>query len=208
MSPQAVGLYELSLLVKVGALSACSAPAAAVRRRQLCSGLAAFLALRLEYVRADVPYLGASSAANFSLLKMIQANGRGLAISAIDHAHPAVMEGRPLYRSSRSWVRYVRAIPGYDYPAPTTLRTRDGQWERTVLDLLELVPLVVLDAQILAPHVVQELDWITSGEYAYKTILVTDPASPLRSADAGGFCAVATGAASCCASSRSSPRAR
>ena len=57
---------------------------------------------------------------------------------------------------------------------------------------------VVVDMQLPVPHVLRELEWITSGEYAYKTILVTTETSIVASTLEGvGFCGVATDVEPC-----------
>ena len=193
-SQHAVGLYDLFLLL----------PALWLWRPYRRSpgpallALASFLAVRLEFLRTpEVLYLGASSAPNFRLFKLIQANGPGLVLSAIDHAHPEVMRGRPLDRYARPLAAY-RALPSYDAPQPTTLRTKEGEWERTVRELMDAAPLVVLDMQLPVPHVLRELSWVMSSHYTFKTILVTTEDSIVASSlEGSGFCAVATGPRPC-----------
>ena len=52
--------------------------------------------------------------------------------------------------------------------------------------------------QLPVPHVLRELEWITSGDYAYKTILVTTETSIVASTLEGvGFCGVATDVEPC-----------
>jgi hypothetical protein len=194
-SRHAVGIYDLVLLV-------LAVPWLILSRWPLPSALLAltsFLASRLDFVRTpEVLYLGASSAPNFSLFKLIQSNGPGLILSAIDHAHPDVMRGRPISRYAGPLAAYFQALPGYAGPQATTLRTREGEWERTVRELMDVAPLVVLDMQLPVPHVLRELSWIISSDYTYKTILVTTEDSIVASTLEGvGFCSVATGARAC-----------
>ncbi len=152
-SRHAVGLYDLGLILNL--------PMWLLYRRSPPSALlavASVLATRLEFVRTpEILYLGASSAPNFSLFKLIQANGPGLVLSAIDHAHPDVMKGRPLNRHKGPLAAYLRALPAYDRPQPTTLRTREDEWERTVRELMDTAPILVLDMQLPVPHVLSEL---------------------------------------------------
>lgn len=198
LSQHAVGLTDL---VVIGFIWAAWPKDSALGRPPPAAllAMAMVLSYRLEYVRTPtVLYLGASSPANFSLFKRILANGPGLVLSAIDHADPVVMEGRPLSRSDSFMAHYLQALPGYDVPQPSTLRTRAREWECTVRELIDLVPLVVLDVQIPAPHVLWESEWIGAGGHAFKTVLVTTNEEIRRSAlEAHRFAGVAGDVDSC-----------
>jgi len=198
LTQQAVGMHEFLVLgLGWGAWAAKSS-----RRRPPAAGLlasAAVLAARSHFVRTPtILYLGASTSANFRLFKLIQANGPALVLSALDHSHPNVLAGRPLNQYDSQMAEYFRALPNYDIAQPTTLRTRDGEWERTVRELMDMVPLIVLDLQIPAAHVVQEVEWITEGGYAHKTILVAaDDSIDTATADAYGFAAITSDITAC-----------
>jgi hypothetical protein len=139
---------------------------------------------------ADGALFGRVFAGELQAVKRIQANGPEHVLAAIDHADPEVMRGRPLLESTRT-----PYMGGYDYPQPTTLRTRPSEWGRTVRELMELAPVIVLDLQLPSDHVLREMGWITSGAFAYKTVLVTsDPV-----ADAERFHSVVGNVAECCA---------
>ena len=198
LSMQAVGLYD----IQVAALAYWLWSGISDRRRppvSVCLPLAAFVAVRLEFVRTPtILYLGASSEANFRLFKEIQRNGDALVLSAIDHRHPRVVAGRPLNVSDSDLAEVLRALPGYDRPQPTNLRTREGKWKATVRALMELAPIIVLDVQIPAEHVLEEVEWIVDRGYAYKTLLVTATTS-IGHAELGelGFRTITTDVSSC-----------
>jgi hypothetical protein len=65
-------------------------------------------------------------------------------------------------------------VLGYQQPEATTLRTRPGEWERTVRDLMDIAPLIVLDLQIPSPQVQREVEWMAAGGHAHKTVVITD----------------------------------
>jgi hypothetical protein len=194
-SPHALGVYDLFVLGLIWAWHRAFpervAPFGALR-------LPSFLSTRVEFVRTPtVLYLGASAAENFGLFKLIQASGSPMVLSALSHSRPEVLSGRPLYRQSRVASAYVRGLPHYEYPQPTTLRVRDGDWERTVRDLMRVAPLVVLDVRTLAPHVKEEAAWISAGGHADKTIVVTEADELPAGLSDEPLCGVVRDAASC-----------
>ena len=74
----------------------------------------------------------------------------------------------------------------------------EGKWKATVRALMELTPIIVLDVQIPAEHVLEEVEWIVDRGYAYKTLLVT-AATSIGHAELGdlGFRTITTDVSSC-----------
>jgi hypothetical protein len=196
-SQQSVGLFDLPVLASTGELMR------ELRRGNLAVaiGAATLLAERSAWIRSPtVVYLGASTAPNFGLFKTIQWYGGGLVLTAIDHAHPRVMEGRPAARSDSPWAGYFRQLPKYELPQPTNLRTASGKWEQTVRELIDRAPLLVLDLRFPAEHVIDELQWVTAAEgQADKTILVTSDAGVITAVADVAFAAVVPDADACLA---------
>ena len=54
------------------------------------------------------------------------------------------------------------------------LRTRHGNWEKPVLDMINQVPLVFLDTRTVTRPLLQELQWVIQPGILYKTVFITD----------------------------------
>jgi hypothetical protein len=77
------------------------------------------------------------------------------------------------------------------------IRTRQDQWQRTVLELSELSSLIVVDARVMSDLVAKEADWMLDPDTAFKTVFVVgnDGARPiLDSVDPAGNRAAACNA--------------
>lgn len=113
-----------------------------------------------------VLFLGVSSYAQFKTLKLVQRSAPGLAATLIDQAEASIV---------REYERHYRGM-GLDPTGPRyeSLRTRLGLWEETVRELIDMVPIVILDTRVVSGPVLQEAAWMLQPERWHQALFVTD----------------------------------
>ena len=61
------------------------------------------------------------------------------------------------------------------YPGTESFRTSRGNWERIVVELVDTVPIVILDTRFITPAVLKEATWLLSSPArAHRTFFLTD----------------------------------
>lgn len=111
-------------------------------------------------------FLGVSSYEQFQTLKRVQKTLPCLVVTLINQAEDSIL---------RHYHRHYGGM-GLD-PTGTryeSLRTREGRWEQTVLDMMNMVPIVILDTRVVSEPVVQEAVWMLQPERLHKVTFVTD----------------------------------
>lgn len=113
-----------------------------------------------------VLFLGVSSYEQFKTLKRAQKTVPCLVVTLINQVEESVL---------RQYDRHYRGM-GLDSTGPRheSLRTRDGLWEQTVRELIDMVPIVILDTRVVSDHVLQEAAWMLQPERLHQVTFVTD----------------------------------
>jgi hypothetical protein len=130
-----------------------------------------------------VLFLGASQYEEFRIMKRLHAAARCYVISLMDQASPSVLrQYHDHYKRIRSQMPplarmvYGAVAPFMDPTGPRleSVRTRRGLWRRTALDLIDQIPVVVLDARNGGRQVQQEAIWMLAPERRDRALFVVD----------------------------------
>ncbi|MGH3694010.1 MAG: hypothetical protein ACRDRX_08500 [Pseudonocardiaceae bacterium] len=134
-----------------------------------------------------VLFLGSSEYDGFATMKRIRVEAACHVISLVDQASASILKHyREHYRGVMNGVRRssrfngVRLLQFYaplaDPTAPRAdcIRTRTGHWRHTVLELMDCVPIVVLDARDAGRQIQQEALWMLAPGRSHKLVLITD----------------------------------
>lgn len=111
-------------------------------------------------------FLGVSSYEQFQTLKLVQSSLPCLVVTLINQTEDSIL---------RRYARHYGGM-GLDPTSPRyeSLRTRDGLWEQTVHDMMDMVPMVILDTRAVSEPVAQEAVWMLQPERLHKATFVTD----------------------------------
>ena len=113
-----------------------------------------------------VLFLGVSSYEQFKTLKRVQKTVPCLVVTLINQVEESIL---------RQYDRHYRGM-GLDPTGPRyeSLRTREGLWEITVRELIDMVPIVILDTRVASDPVSQEAAWMLEPERLHQVMFVTD----------------------------------
>ena len=175
----------LPLLLGVSVIAASwTAPASA--RDMSIGAVSVLLGVVSFFVLAAPPavlFLGASQYGGFSLMKRVHVEARCYVMSLVNQASESVLHQ---YHSHYAGVRAnmpaaARAVssavaPMVDPTAPRfeSIRTRTGLWQRTVLDMIDGVPIVLIDARGTGRQVQQEALWMLDPDRCDRALFVCE----------------------------------
>jgi hypothetical protein len=136
-----------------------------------------------------VLWLSSSGYESFRVMKNLMKIVPNGVKTLIDQTSPDVLANYDAHYTaplqSAAWASPLLLRPGA--PHFESVRTRTHLWVRTVLDLLDFSPIVVVDLRFLTPAVLQEIDWVTAPSYAYKALFLVPDGSvvPPEGSDVG-----------------------
>jgi hypothetical protein len=127
-------------------------------------------------------FLGSSQYGGFETMKRMRAQGCPI-ISLVDQASPnvlehydrhygAVIEAMP--QGPRRIAKVLRPFADPTAPRFDSVRTRSTQWRRTVLELMDYLPLLVLDARNTGRQIQQEALWALAPSRRHKVLFISD----------------------------------
>jgi hypothetical protein len=141
--------------------------------------LAASLELAMTFDRIRPPtwlFLSTSAYEAFWVFDDLRAIWSVTAVCLLDRGGA---EGTKFYQAEREkWQRERRTPVGLFYdptqPRIWSIRTRFDRWEQTVIELIDYVPLIVVDLREPSPFVREEVEWLAQPSRIVKALFLYD----------------------------------
>ena len=111
-------------------------------------------------------YLGVSSYPQFQTLKKIQRSLPNLVVTLLNQSEGSIRKQYPEHYN------YMGLDP--TGPRAESLRTRNGMWERTVSELIDMVPMVILDTREYSEPACKEGRWLLQRSRLPKATFVIE----------------------------------